>query len=121
MALIEFDMDGFNAWLVGRPAIIQALAARIPPDRLYCIKSTGQRVTLHSYSEGGTVTVNVTGQYNLCAFDTQVFGLNPDNLEECDLPGPDEELGSMLIEESAIKAYVDEMRPAILAARGIKP
>ena len=57
------------------------------------MKSTGHRVTMYSYSENGTVTVNVTGDYNVVVFERQVFGISPDDLEECDLPAPGEFLG----------------------------
>lgn len=63
------------------------------------LKPTGQRVTIYSYSEDGTVTVNVTGEYNLTMFDTQVFGINPDDLEPCELPdGP---TGTLMTPEQA--------------------
>jgi hypothetical protein len=52
--------------------------------------------------------VDVTGEYNLVAFERRVFGIKPEDLEECDLPGLHEPLGSanMSIEEA--KAALDE-------------
>ena len=79
----ELDMVAFNAWVETRPPVVQALCERLPPDRLYRLKSSGHRVTLRSYCEDGTVTVNVTGQYNALAFDRYVFGIAPADLEEC--------------------------------------
>jgi len=81
-------------WLAGRPPVIQALAARVPPDRLYRLESTGHRVYLYSYSEDETVTVVVAGQFNVVAFERKVFGIKPEELEECDLPDPEEPMGS---------------------------
>ncbi len=89
------DKAGWDAWVASRPPVIQGLCALLPPDNLYKMKSTGLRVTIVSYAENRTVTVDVTGDYNLLAFERQVFGINPNDLEECDLPGGDEPLGVM--------------------------
>lgn len=45
----------------------------------------------------------VTGQFNYIAFDRQVFGVSPDDLEPCELPGPDEVLGAVITQAQAIK------------------
>ena len=90
------DQAGWDAWVASRPPVIQELCALLPPDNLYKMKSTGRRVTIVSYAENRTITVAVTGDYNLVALERQVFGINPDDLEECDLPGDDEQLGVML-------------------------
>jgi hypothetical protein len=85
-------------WLKGRPHHIQALADKFVPWKLYQLKSSGHRVTIVSYSEHKgsdkiTLIVSVTGKYNLLEFERQVFGVPPDDLEECDLPLPGEPLG----------------------------
>ena len=85
----------WDAWVQSRPTIIQELCRRFPPDRLYRLKSSGHRVTLHSYSEDETMTVNVTGDYNFVAFEWRVFGISPTDLEECDLPSAGEMTGSL--------------------------
>jgi hypothetical protein len=54
---------------------------------------TGHRAVIYSYSEDGTVTVMVLGDYNLIEFERRVFGVDPDTLMECDLPEPNEPLG----------------------------
>lgn len=118
MAIVRaMDEVAWQAWVKTRPEVIQAMCAKLPPDRLYRIKSTGQRVTLHSYSEDGTVTVDITGQYNMLTFARQVFGIRSDDLEECDLPGSDEPVGALLTEEADIREFIDEIRPTILADR----
>lgn len=114
----EIDEAAWAEWIKSRPPVIQAMCEKLWPNRLYRLKTTNQRVTLYSYSENGTVTVNITGEYNLTDFDTHVFGINPEDLEECDLP-TEELLGTMLVQEADVESYVDEIRPAILAARGI--
>ena len=90
------DQAGWDAWVASRPPVIQELCALLPPDNLYKMKSTGRRVTIVSYAENRTITVAVTGDYNLVALERQVFGINPENLEECDLPGDDEPLGIVI-------------------------
>ena len=106
----EMDKKGLEEWIATRPPIIQDLVKRFPPDRLYLLKTSNHRVTITAYSEGGTLTVDVTGKYNRIIFDRQVFGINPDNLEECDLPSGDEDLGTMLTEEEDVDNYIDYLR-----------
>lgn len=114
---LDFNMKAWDEWVESRPPVVQDLCRRYPPDRLYRIKDSGHRCTLVSYSEDGTMKVNVTGQFNFVTFDRQVFGIKPENLEECDLPGADEHLGTALTEKEDIDAFVDLVRPAVLAGR----
>lgn len=83
-------------WVASRPPVVQAMCKSHPPDRLYQMASTGHKVTLYSYSENGTVTVDVTGQYNALLLERRVFGVDINDLTECDLPADDELLGAML-------------------------
>jgi hypothetical protein len=107
----------WEEWLAERPQTIKDLAAKFPPDRLYFMKKSNHRVTIYSYGEDNTLTVNVTGEYNRIIFDRQVFGIKPEDLEECDLPLPDELLGAALTDEEEIDQFIDLVRPAILAAK----
>lgn len=115
----ELDETAWNEWVKTRPDVVRAVCERLPPDRLYRMKSTGSRVTLYSYSEDGTVTVDITGEYNAHVMDRQVFGIDPDDLQECDLPGADEPLGTLLTDDADVEAYIDMVRPAVLKARGL--
>jgi len=107
----------WNEWVSSRPQIIQDMCKKFPPYNLYRLKNTGHKVTLYSYSEDGTVTVNVSGEYNAVMFDRRVFGIKPYNLEECDLPGPDEAIGTVLAEEEEVNEFIDRERPSVLADR----
>ncbi|MFA6036383.1 MAG: hypothetical protein WC759_05525, partial [Candidatus Micrarchaeia archaeon] len=89
--LSELSKD-WDAWVNKRPAI-KDLCTNYPPNLLYRLKSTGQRVTISSYNEAQTLTVSVTGEFNLIDFERDVFGVDPSDLEECELPDEDEELG----------------------------
>ncbi len=89
----------WGEWVDTRPPVVKAIAKRFDPWTLYRLTTTGQRVTLHSIWEDGTLTVNVLGDFNLVMNERAVFGINADHLEECDLPAPDEVLGSILTDE----------------------
>jgi hypothetical protein len=108
----ELDEAAWAKWVATRPECVQELCRLLPPDRLYKMKSTGQRVTLHSYSEDGTVTVDVTADYNFLTFERQVFGISADDLEECDLPGPSELTGALLTEPEEIEEFGEAWRAA---------
>jgi hypothetical protein len=111
---IDMDMDVFEEWLSTKPRAIKDMAAKLPPDRLYKLKDGGHRVTLYSYDENkdGSVsmTVLVTGEFNCVTFDRKVFGINPEDLEECDLPKEDEKLGTLLEEQDDIDAFIEVVR-----------
>lgn len=83
----EEQESGYHAWVKTRPPVVREIAERLEPWSLYRMKSTDQLVTLYSISEDGTVTVNVTSEFNgPWVMDRQVFGIEPDDLEPADLP-----------------------------------
>ena len=104
---------GWSHWVAERPENVRAVAERFDPWTLYRMKNTDQRVTLHSFGEqpdgGVTLTVNITGEFNLISFDRQVFGVDPDDLEECDLPVKGEPLGEVLNEDEQLE-YINARR-----------
>jgi hypothetical protein len=81
---------------------------------LYRMKSTNRRVTVQSFNEGPpvTLTVNVEGKFNLVVMERAVFGIDPDDLEPCDLPGDDEMLGSAMTHEQ-VDENIDALRVAV--------
>jgi hypothetical protein len=110
----------WEKWVKTRPPVVRAVCEKLPPDRLYRLKSTGARVTLYSYSEDGTVTVDISGTYNALVFERQVFGISPDDLEECDLPVEGEPLGVLLQTEEEIDACIDLIRASPTVSEGQK-
>lgn len=92
------QLAGWSEWLAARPESVRRLAERFVPWKLYRMKTTGHRCTVHSFGEDGTLVVSVTGRYNRVLFDHSVFGVSPDDLVECDLPAPGEFLGSAAAE-----------------------
>jgi len=103
----------WNQWVVERPDNVREVAERFDPWTLYCMKDTNQRVTLYSFGEQAagdvTLTVNITGEFNLISFDRQVFGIDPEALEECDLPAEGEPLGQVLNEDEQLE-YINARR-----------
>ena len=90
----------WEKWKNGRPKVMLDLAERFPPNILFRLKTTGQRVYPVSYNEDGTLKVCVSAQFNAIAtFERNVFGINPDDLEECDLPGQDDRIGMFTNED----------------------
>lgn len=102
----------WRIWVSTRPATIRAIAERFDPWSLYRLKTTGQRVTVRAFADDGTVSVAVTGQFNAVLFDTEVFGINPDDLEPCDLPGPDDVLGAEMTQQD-VTENLNELRVAV--------
>lgn len=99
---MELDEEGkveWAKWVAERPPIIQDLARRFPPGVLYLLKDTGKRVYIVSYDEeedgGVSMKVAVDGRFNCVVMERTVFGIKPEDLTECDLPGPDEILGTL--------------------------
>lgn len=113
---VELDQDEWGKWLQERPPEIREMCRKFPPNLLYRMEETGHRVTIHSYSEDGTVTVNVDGDFNSVMFDRQVFGVSPESLKECDLPGDQERVGTVLTNKDDVEAYVE----AVARAEGLR-
>lgn len=105
----------YDAWVAERPEVIKAMIRTNPATKLYRIKATGQRVKILAYSEDGTVRVNVPADYNLVAFEREVFGVPLSELEECDLPEEGELVGSIIEHLSSMKEMrEDEVRASML-------
>jgi hypothetical protein len=103
---------GLAEWKASRPDVVRAMMDKLDIWSLYRMKSTGHRVTIYSFYENGMVTVNVTGEYNSVAFDRRVFGVDPDDLEPCDLPGPNEPVGTVLT-AAEVADNIDMLRVTI--------
>ncbi len=108
------ELAAFQEWLAQRPPNIRAVAERFDPWSLYRMRPNGERVTVASFSEGDdgrvTLTVGVTGEFNLVPFDKSVFGVSPDNLEPCDLPPKGTVLGVLLDDPDDKQRYIDMER-----------
>lgn len=101
----EEQLTAWQAFLDSRPEAVRKVAEKLPPWGLFLLKSSNHRVTIYSYGEQDdgkvTVTVNVLGAYNLVDFERQVFGIEPENLESCDLPEPHEPVGTRMTQDEA--------------------
>lgn len=109
------ELAEFAEWLAERPPVVQELAARLDPWSLFLLKTTGQRVTIVAYGEDGTVRVEVSACVNPgLLFERTVFGIDPDDLEPCDIPedaGPHEPILSTEEVIENIDALRVMMRP----------
>ena len=110
----------YRNWVASRPENVRAVAERFDPWCLYRMKSTGHRVTLYSFSESEdgkiTLTVDVLGDYNLLIFERRVFGIDPDDLELCEPPNPNELIGVTMDEDQA-REFINAER----AKNGLPP
>jgi hypothetical protein len=83
----EEQKAGLAAWLAERPPQVRALAERFPPNQLFRLKTTGQIVSTLAFAEDGTLRVLLDQKYNPAAiWSREVFGINPDDLEPCEVP-----------------------------------
>lgn len=123
----EEQRAAWDAWVLERPPEIAELARRFVPWRLYRMsmeESRDQRVVVRSFQEAGahntcecvvtgkphcetthgpTLTVMLMSVFNLIGFERSVFGIEPDRLEECDLPPLDELVGSAELKPEEIR------------------
>jgi len=109
-------LELWRKWVASRPPVVRAIAEKLDPWTLYRIKESGHRCTFRSINENGTLTMDVTGQFNAVIFDREVFGIRPEDIEECELPAPDEPVGALLAPEE-VEAKLDTVR----RMAGIKP
>lgn len=105
--MTEEQQKEWDKWVESRPPVIQKMAKAYPPNRLYRLTTTGQRVTILAYGEDGTIRVLVTGKYNFISFDREVFGIEPATLEECELPEKSELVGTILATDEEINGFIE--------------
>lgn len=112
MALLENytadELKALNKWIKQLPKSCRKIAEKYPPTKLYFDKSCKLRVVIISYYENGTVGTSVLGKYNLITFERNVFGVQPGDLSECDLPSPNEKVGVLLTDEKDIKDFIKQ-------------
>lgn len=84
--IYELDKESFQAWLADTPEKVQDMAKTYPPHLLYELETTKQKVTIFSYSEDNTVTVDILDRFSLVNSEIRVFGIELSDLTECDLP-----------------------------------
>jgi hypothetical protein len=111
----DTQIAGYRAWVASRPEAVRLVAAQFEPWSLYRMKSTGHRVTIASFGEGDdgcvTLTVHVRADFNWVAFERQVFGIDPADLEPCELPDPSEPTGA-LFSPAEVDDNLDDLRLA---------
>ena len=108
------DEADYRLWVAGRPEPVRLVAERFEPWSLYALGH--RRVTVVSFDEHEngdvTITVSITGDFNLIPFNREVFGIEPDELTPCDPPHEDEVVGTLLTEPEDVQAYINSLSPA---------
>lgn len=84
-------LESWRRWVAAlRPRRVREVAERWPAWRMYTLTTTGQVVSIQSYAEDGTVTVQVHPDDNpresywargLDACVLEVFGVDPHHLQ----------------------------------------
>lgn len=103
------DRAEWAEWVSEHPKQVRAVAEKFEPWKLYRRKSSSHRVTIVSFdqpkdeSQPVTLKVHVSRDFNLVAFERTVFGILPEDLEECELPGQDELLGSANLDPESFR------------------
>lgn len=107
------DRDAaWKEWVASRPsAACRAAGEKVNPWTLYRLKGTDQIVFVVSLFEDGTVKVRVSADFNLILFERDVFGINVDDLEPCEIP-KGTVTGALLSQED-LNANVDAIRVAV--------
>ena len=85
----EESLAAWEVWLAERPEAVREVARRLPPYKLFKMKSAGLYVTIDSYDEelSGKVSlkVYVNHRFNdFLLFERCVFGVDPEDLAEAD-------------------------------------
>jgi hypothetical protein len=102
----------WKEWVANRPECIRSMIEKFEftPWKLYKLQPHGHRVTLVSFEEHKdsppTLKVAITAQFNLIVFERGVFGVKPEDLEECDLPSPNEPVGCAIKDPKEALEYV---------------
>lgn len=92
----EPTLSQVAAWVLqvrSMTAAARAVWERVDPWTLYRIKPNGFRVLIGEVSDDGAIKVNLSPDYNFLIGDAWISGVKVDELEECDLPAPDELVG----------------------------
>lgn len=96
------------------PPEVRTVALKYDMITLYRLKPTGQRVFIIDYAfnrktKDVTLTVAITGDFNYVDINKKML-VKPYDLEECELPGPDEKLGTKFVTPEEISAHIKAER-----------
>ncbi len=107
-------VEEWNKWVAERSPAVREVANRFEPWTLYRLRSTGHRVHVIGFDENKddtvTLKVVVSGRFNFVVFDRIVFGIDPDDAEECDLPLPGEELGTIFYDQEGLDVVLGDAK-----------
>jgi hypothetical protein len=112
----------WDAWVAERPEIVQRVAKKFQPWKLYRLTTTNHKITLAIFDEedDNTVTlrVNVLAEFNdNLLYERCVFGIVPDDLVECDVPSLEERAVNLqngpALSNDQVEELIDDLRVLI--------
>lgn len=112
----------WDAWVAERPEIVQRVAKKFQPWKLYRLTTTNHKITLAIFDEedDNTVTlrVNVLAEFNdNLLHERCVFGIVPDDLVECDVPSLEERAVNLqndpALSNDQVEELIDDLRVLI--------
>ena len=110
------EKKDWNGKVKKQPKNVRDVASKLSPWILYRLKSTGDRVIILGFNEGEnkeiTVRVEINAKYNLVPFERNVFGIDPNDIEECDLPSSGERLGDLGFTIEQYRDFLKEQKKA---------
>jgi hypothetical protein len=101
----------WDEWVSNRPECIRSMIEKFgfTPWKLYKLSPSLHKVVLISFEEHDdglpTLKVAVLAKFNMVMFERGVFGIKPEDLEECNLPGPDDPIGCTITDPAEAVAY----------------
>jgi len=118
----EAHMLEWGAWVAERPKIVQRVARKFQPWKLYRLTTTNHNVTLAVFDKEDdnsiTMRVNVLAEFNNNLLHERcVFGIDPDNLVECDVPSLEERAVNIqngpALSDDQVEGLIDDLRVLI--------
>lgn len=108
------ELKEYLEWAEERPPPVREIALRLRPNQVYYYRPAHQWVLVRSVCEDGTVTVYVIAALNPgLVFERWVFGVDPLDLEEVDVPDHFDLKRRPLIQgDEEVRAFCDALAKA---------
>jgi hypothetical protein len=79
------DVLDISAKFKDRPRHVRAIAKKIDFFSLYWLRPVDSHV-ICGVEDDGSITVSATREYNDLVYDVLIFGVDPEDLQPCELP-----------------------------------
>lgn len=93
------QQKSWDDWKAAQPPHVQEMANRFDPWTLFRLKN-GPRVYVMGYdvdkeTQAVSLIVDIDARFNCVVLEHLLSGVPPEDLTECELPGPDERVGTL--------------------------